>query len=84
MTFWLTVATAYVVIIAVGLALGSLLASRFPRRNGGGGSDAPVPAPYDGPHFGLAEYGLEDLPPLGSEFDRQFLPGAFADLTPAR
>ncbi|MDQ1685251.1 MAG: hypothetical protein QOC82_1988 [Frankiaceae bacterium] len=75
MTFWLGVATTYAVIITVGLGLGSLLASRFPRRNGGGGSDAPTPAPYDGPSLALA-----DVPPLGSEFDRQFLPAAFADL----
>jgi len=71
MSLWVSVATAYIVIIAVGLALGSLLAGRFPRRNGGG-SDAPAPAPYGGPSFGL-----EDVPPLGSEFDRHFLPGAF-------
>jgi len=72
MTLWMSVATTYAVIIAVGLALGSLLAGRFPRRNGGGGPDAPAPAPYDGPSFAL-----EDVPPLGSEFDRQFLPDAF-------
>jgi len=72
MSLWVTVATAYVVIIAVGLALGSLLAGRFPRRNGGGGSDAPAPTPYGGP-----SHALEDLPPLGSEFDRHFLPEAF-------
>jgi len=72
MTLWMSVATTYAVIIAVGLALGSLLAGRFPRRNGGGGTDAPAPAPYDGPSFAL-----EELPPLGSEFDRQFLPDAF-------
>lgn len=72
MSLWVTVATAYVVIIALGLALGSLLAGRFPRRNGGGGSGPPVPTPYGGP-----SYGLEDLPALGSEFDRRFLPGAF-------
>ncbi|MBV9368239.1 MAG: hypothetical protein JO074_00285 [Frankiales bacterium] len=68
----MSVATTYAVIIAVGLALGSLLAGRFPRRNGGGGTDAPAPTPYDGPSFAL-----EDVPPLGSEFDRQFLPDAF-------
>lgn len=72
MTFWMSVATTYAVIIAVGLALGSLLAGRFPRRGGGGGSDAPVPAPYGGPSFAL-----ENVPALGSEFDRQFLPDAF-------
>jgi len=72
MTLWMGVATTYIVIIGIGLALGSLLASRFPRRNGGGGTDTAPPSPYDGPRFGL-----EDLPPLGSEFDRQFLPEAF-------
>lgn len=72
MTLWMSVAATYVVIIAVGLALGSLLASRFPRRNGGGGTDVVPPPPYDGP-----SYGLDDVPPLGSEFDRQFLPEAF-------
>lgn len=72
MTLWMGVATTYVVIIAVGLALGSLLASRFPRRHGGGGTDPIPPSPYDGPSFGL-----ENLPPLGSEFDRHFLPEAF-------
>lgn len=78
MTLWISVATSYVVIIAVGLALGSLLASRFPRRNGGGGPDTVPPSPYGGPSFGL-----EELPPLGSEFDRQFLPEAFpAELIP--
>jgi hypothetical protein len=71
MTFWMSVATTYAVIIAVGLALGSLLAGRFPRR-GGGGPEVPVPAPYGGPSLALA-----DVPPLGSEFDRHFLPDAF-------
>jgi hypothetical protein len=79
MTFWMSVATIYAVVVAVGLALGSLLASRFPRRDGGGGTDQPRPAPYDGPSFGI-----DDVPPLGSEFDRQLLPGAFAEVAPTR
>jgi hypothetical protein len=72
MTFWMTVATTYAGIIVVGFVLGSVLAHRFPRRNGSGGTDAPAPTPYDGPSFGL-----DELPPLGSEFDRALLPGAF-------
>ena len=78
MTFWMSVATTYALIVVTGLVLGSVLGRRFPRRNGGGGTDAPAPYPYDGPSFAL-----EAVPPLGSEFDRELLPGAFAgiDLT---
>ena len=80
MALWMGVATTYAVIVVVGLVLGSLLGRRFPRRHGGGGTDAPVPTPYGGPSLALAE-----IPPLGSEFDRVLLPAAFdgADLTVA-
>lgn len=78
MTLWMGVATTYAVIVVVGLVLGSVLARRFPRRNGGGGAGAPLPNPYGGPSFAL-----DEVPPLGSEFDRELLPGVFevADLT---
>ena len=77
MTFWMSVAATYAMIVVVGLVLGSVLGQRFGRR-GGGGPDAPVPAPDAGPSFGL-----DAVPPLGSEFDRALLPGAFdgADIT---
>ena len=78
MTFWMSVAATYAMIVVIGLVLGSVLGQRFGRRNGGGGPDAPVPAPHGGPSFAL-----EAVPPLGSEFDRALLPGAFdtADTT---
>jgi hypothetical protein len=86
MTFWMGVATAYAVIITVGVALGSLLAGRFPNRGGGRGFDSPPPTPYGGPSFaadlpGDLPFGV---PPLGSDFDRELLPAAFVDVTPAR
>jgi hypothetical protein len=74
MTFWVEVLTTYAVIVAVGLAVGALLASRFPGRgNGGPGGTGPLPT--EGPTFG-AEVGFE---PLGSDFDRMLLPMAFAE-----
>jgi hypothetical protein len=79
MTFWMTVAATYAGIVAVGLGLGSLLASRFPRRGGNGGQQTPEPAPYGGPSLALG-----DVPPLGSDFDRELLPGAFAEVAPTR
>lgn len=72
MTFWMSVAATYAMIVVVGLVLGSVLGQRFGRRNGGGGPDAPAPAPDAGPSFAL-----DAVPPLGSDFDRAFLPGAF-------
>ena len=71
MTFWVGVAVAYVVIVALGLALGSYLGERFRRDNGGGQSDPGTsPAPV-GPTHAL------EVPPLGSAFDRALLPGVF-------
>lgn len=72
MTFWMSVATTYAVIVVVGLVLGTLLGRRFPRRHGGGGTGTPVPTPYGGPSLAL-----DGVPPLGSDFDRELLPGAF-------
>lgn len=71
MTFWVGVAVAYVVIVALGLSLGGFLAERFRRDNGGGQihpDGAPTPG---GPRHAL------DVPPLGSAFDRALLPGVF-------
>ena len=71
MTFWVGVAVAYVVIVALGLALGGYLGERFRRDNGGGQFDpgsAPTP---NGPRHAL------EVPPLGSAFDRALLPGVF-------
>jgi hypothetical protein len=48
MTFWLGVAVAYSIIIAVGLAIGLALSQRFPRRDGGTEYEPPVPAPTPG------------------------------------
>jgi hypothetical protein len=70
-TFWVGVAVAYVVIVALGLSLGSYLGERFRRDNGGGQVDpgsAPTPV---GPRHSL------EVPPLGSAFDRALLPGVF-------
>jgi hypothetical protein len=77
MAFWSGVLTAYAVVVALGLAVGSLLAARFPRRGGDGGSDAQPVAPYGGPSAAL------DVPPLGSAFDRLLLPGVFDALSPS-
>ena len=74
MTFWTGVAVGYVLIIAVGLSVGRYLAERFPGRgNGGQDNPDPTPAPVGPSH------GLEQCPPLGSAFDREFLPGVFDD-----
>lgn len=71
MTFWVGVAVAYVLIVNAGLFLGRLLANRYPRRDGGGGTPpAPMPQPYGPSH-------ATDCPPLGSAFDRALLPGVF-------
>ena len=68
--FWLGVSAAYLVLLGVGLFLGHWLAGR--RGRDGGIGDRPVapPAPA-GPSHGL------HWAPLGSEFDRAFLPAAF-------
>ena len=71
MTFWVGVAVAYVVIVALGLWLGGYLGERFRRGNGGGQADpSGAPAPV-GPTHAL------EVPPLGSAFDRALLPGVF-------
>ena len=71
MTFWVGVAVAYVVIVAVGLSLGSFFGERFRGDNGGGQTDpSGAPAPV-GPTHAL------EVPPLGSAFDRALLPGVF-------
>jgi hypothetical protein len=77
MTFWLNVGVVYVLILGLGLAAGSYLASRFPRRGWGGGDIGPAPVEPPAPTFGA--YAAADWPELGSAFDRQLLPGAFTD-----
>jgi hypothetical protein len=75
-TFWVGVAVAYVVIVALGLSFGRYLGDRFRHGNGGGQADpgaAPTPS---GPTHALA------FSPLGSAFDRALLPGVFDE--PAR
>jgi hypothetical protein len=72
MRFWALVGVGYAVLLAVGFALGRLLAARFGGAEPDGGVRGPDPAPVDDPTFGL------DWPPLGSAFDRMLLPGAFA------
>jgi hypothetical protein len=71
MTFWTGVAVTYVVVIALGLSLGRYLAERFQRPDGGGRTPAPAPEPFGPSHA------LDACPPLGSAFDRAFLPGVF-------
>jgi hypothetical protein len=66
MHFWIMVALAYAIIMAVGFSIGVELNKRFPRKGGGTGLE-PAPAPA-GPSFGL---------PLGTDFDRMLLPDAF-------
>ena len=71
MTFWVGVAVAYVVLVALGLSLGGYLGERFRRDNGGGMTDpGSTPSP-NGPRHAL------EVPPLGSAFDRALLPGVF-------
>ena len=72
MTFWLNVGLAYLLLLGVGMAVGALWGSRR-RRGGGGGTPDPVAPPPVGPSFTL------DCPPLGSDFDRALLPGAFPE-----
>ena len=70
---WLGVGAAYLTLLGVGLYLGHWLASRFGGRGGnGGGPERFVPwAPHGPVH-------ARDWLPLGTDFDRAFLPGAFA------
>lgn len=69
--FWLGVVGAYLTLIGIGLLVGHWLAGRS--SNGGGHGDVRVepPAPF-GPTHAAGWH------PLGSEFDRAFLPAAFA------
>lgn len=72
MTFWLEIALAYLLLLAVGLTVGRLLSAR---RDGGPGG-----TPYGDPGAGPGGPGLAAAwLPLGSDFDRAFLPAAFAD-----
>jgi hypothetical protein len=70
-TFWLNVGLGYLLLLAVGTAVGAFLGRRDRRGGGGGGGVEPtVPDPVGPMH--AAEW-----PPLGSDFDRALLPGAF-------
>jgi hypothetical protein len=71
-TFWLNVALAYLVLLAVGTLIGAYFGSRRRRGDSGGWSEPIVPEPF-GPSLTL------DCPPLGSAFDRALLPDAFVD-----
>lgn len=73
MTFWLNVALGYLLLLAVGTALGLVIGSRRRRGGGSGGTPEPVTPEPSGPTLAL------DCPPLGSAFDRALLPGAFTD-----
>jgi hypothetical protein len=71
---WLGLTALYLSLAGVGLLLGHWLADRF-RRDGGLGPELlPAPVPT-GPRHGAAWH------PLGSAFDRAFLPAAFAGET---
>jgi hypothetical protein len=78
MTFWLGVAVAYVLVVALGLSIGRYLAERDPGRDGG-----IEPFPSNDPLTPAPTFGLE-VPPLGSAFDRALLPGAFDEVSAAR
>ncbi|HET7312244.1 MAG TPA: hypothetical protein VFJ17_13065 [Mycobacteriales bacterium] len=71
MMFWLGVIGAYLTLIGVGLLFGHWLADRGGRGGGQGDVGVVPPAPV-GPSHGA------EWQPLGSEFDRAFLPAAFA------
>ena len=74
MTFWTGVAVGYVVTVAIGLAVGRLIAERFGRGDDGRHRE-PAPAPVGPSHA------LDDCPPLGTAFDRALLPGVLMDAT---
>jgi hypothetical protein len=78
MTFWTGVAVGYVVVVAVGLTVGRLLAEGL-RRGGDGRHRGPDPAPAPAPVG--PSHALDDCPPLGSAFDRALLPGVLMDAT---
>lgn len=71
MMFWLGVSGAYLSLLGVGLFLGHWLASRGGRGWGRGQQPLAPLAPVGPSHCAQWQ-------PLGSEFDRAFLPAAFA------
>ena len=73
MSFWPAITVAYVMLLGLGVAIGRYLAARGSRGDGRGRRAEPVPPTPPGPTFGV------EWPPLGSDFDRAFLPAAFAD-----
>lgn len=78
MTFWLEVGLGYLLLLGVGLGIGTVIGGR-PR---GGGRDERQPGPLSpepiGPTLAL------DCPPLGSAYDRMLLPDAFDELPTVR
>ena len=70
MMFWLGVTGAYLTLIGVGLLVGHWLSARGQRGGGQGRARVMPPTPFGPTH--AAEW-----QPLGSDFDRAFLPGAF-------
>jgi hypothetical protein len=70
MMFWLGVSGAYLTLLGVGLLLGHWLAARGGRGRGHGDVSVAPPAPVGPAH-------TVDWQPLGSDFDRAFLPAAF-------
>ena len=70
MMFWLGVTGAYLTLVGVGLLVGHWLSARGGRDGGQGGVSVLPPAPTGPVH-------AVDWQPLGSEFDRAFLPAAF-------
>lgn len=74
MSFWLNVGLAYLLLLGLGLAAGAYFGSRRRRGGRGFGSD-PGPEPVDPTGPTLAAGWL----PLGSAFDRKFMPAAFGD-----